>query len=237
MIVIPALNLRDGASVRPENGTRDVDAAHAADAIALARSWAGLGFSRIHITDLDAASGRGDNARLIASLLSNIEAPVQVGGDVRTLEEIDRLLQAGADRVVIGVQAIEDGRWLADAAAQFPGRVAPGVLVRDRHVVTRDRTVMARDFLSVIEDWNELPLAAVIVTVAQRHRHVRGSDLFLMEDLTDVSLNPVIAAGGITTLSELRDLEERGVSATIVGWALSARRLDARVLAEEFPQA
>jgi len=68
-----------------------------------------------------------------------------------------------------------------------------------------------RDVLSVLEDWNELPLAAVIVTVAQREQQMRGTDLFLMEDVTELSVNPVIAAGGITTLSELRDLEECGV--------------------------
>jgi len=81
-----------------------------------------------------------------------------------------------------------------------------------------------------------LPLAAVIVTVAQRDRQMRGTDLFLMEDLTELSVHPVIAAGGITTLPELRDLEDRGVSGAIVGWALTSGGLDARVLADQFSQ-
>jgi len=236
VIVIPALNLRDGSSVHPTDGVRDPESASRADAVEVGRSWTALGFERIHVTDLDAASGRGDNSALIASLLHNIDAQIQLGGDVRTLEEIDYLLQAGADRVVVGARGAEDAQWLADAAAQFPGRVAIGVLVRERHVSARDRRLMPRDVLSMVEDWNELPLAAVIVTVAQRDRHFRGSDLFLMEDLTEHSTHPIIAAGGITTQSELRDLDECGVSAAIVGWAISAGRLDARVLADEFLQ-
>ena len=224
MIVIPALNLRDGESVQ------------LADAIEVARSWAAMGFERLHVTDLDAAAGRGDNAALIISLLHSIDAAIQVGGDVHTADEVDRLLQAGADRVVVGARALEEAGWLGDVASQFPGRVAVAALVRDRHVAMRDRRTTSRDVLSMVEDWNELPLAAVIVTVAQRGRQMRGTDLFLMEDLTELSENPVIAAGGITTLSELRDLEERGVSAAIVGWALTTGGLDARVLADQFSQ-
>lgn len=222
MIVIPALNLRDGASVQ------------LADPIEVARAWTAMGISRLHVTDLDAASGRGDNAAVITSLLHGVDALVQVGGDVHTIEEVDRLLEAGADRVIVGARALEEAGWLEDVASQFPSRVAVAALVRDRRVATRDRRSMPRDVLSVVEDWNELPLGAVIVTVAQRDGHARGSDLFLMEDLTELSVNPVIAAGGITTLSELRDLEERGVSAAIVGWALTTGALDARILADEF---
>ena len=223
MIVIPALNLRDGASVQ------------LTDPIDAARAWTAIGFSRLHVTDLDAASGRGDNATIITSLLHSVDAAVQVGGDVRTIEEVDRLLQAGADRVIVGARALEAVSWLGDVALQYPGRVAVAALVRDRRVATRDRRTMPRDVLSVLEDWNELPLAAVIVTVAQRERQMRGTDLFLMEDVTELSVNPVIAAGGITTLSELRDLEECGVSAAIVGWALTTGGLDARILADQFP--
>lgn len=222
MIVIPALNLRDGASVQH------------ADPIEVATAWTAMGFSRLHVTDLDAASGRGDNSAVITSLLHSVDAVVQVGGDVHTIEEVNRLLQAGADRVIVGARALEEASWLEDVASQFPSRVAVAALVRDRRVATRDRRSMPRDVLSVVEDWNELPLGAVIVTVALRDRHTRGSDLFLMEDLTELSINPVIAAGGITTLSELRDLEERGVSAAIVGWALTTGALDARILADEF---
>lgn len=224
MIVIPALNLRDGESVQ------------LAGAIEVARSWAAMGFARLHVTDLDAAAGRGANAAVITSLLHRIDAAIQVAGDVRTMDDVDRLLQAGAERVIVGTRAIEDASWLGDVAVQFPGRVVVSALVRDRRVATPGRRTTPRDVLSMVEDWNELPLAAVIVTVAQHDRRMRGTDLFLMEDLTEMSVHPVIAAGGITTQSELRDLEERGVSAAIVGWALATGGLDARILAEQFSQ-
>lgn len=235
VIVIPAIDVRDGAGVQPAGGLRHGERLERVDALDLAVSWLTLGFNRLHVTDLDEAAGRGDNTPIIDALLHRVEAAIQVSGDVRTATEVDRHLQAGADRVVVGARAIEDLQWLADVAGQAPGRIAIATLVRDRHVVTRDRgRSLPRDILSIVEDLNELPVAAVIVTVAQRDRRVEGTDLFLMEDLTELSVHPVIAAGGITTMTELRDLDERGVSATIVGWALYTGRLDARVLADEF---
>lgn len=235
MIVIPAIDLRDGAGVQPAGGVRHGQPVERVDALDVANSFTAVGFSRLHLTDLDAAAGRGENTSVIDRVLHRVDAAIQVGGDVRSTHEIERYLNAGADRVVVGAHAIDGFHRLADAAADAPGRVAVAMLVRDRHVVTRDRgRAQPRDVLSIAEDLNELPLAAVIVTVEQRDRRIEGTDLFLMEDLTELSVHPVIAAGGITTMSELRDLEERGVSAAIVGWALDTERLDARVLADEF---
>jgi phosphoribosylformimino-5-aminoimidazole carboxamide ribotide isomerase len=235
VIVIPAIDIRDGAGVQPAGGLRRGGRLERVDPVELAMSWTALGFSRLHVTDLDDAAGRGNNTPVVDTLLHRVDAAIQVSGDVRTTTDVDRLLQAGADRVVVGARAIEDLQWLEDVASQGPGRVAVATLVRDRHVVTRDRgRALPRDILSIVEDLNELPVAAVIVTVAQRDRWVEGTDLFLMEDLTEASVHPVIAAGGITTMSELRDLDERDVSAAIVGWALYTGRLDPRVLADEF---
>ncbi len=235
MIVIPAIDVRDGAGVRPAGGLRHGERLERVDALDVALSWTAHGFSTLHVTDLDEAAGRGNNTAVVDTLLHRVEAAIQVGGDVRTTTEVDRHLQAGAERVVVGARAIEDLQWLGDVASQVPGRVSVAALVRDRRVVTRDRgRALPRDVLSIVEDLNELPLAAVIVTVAQRDRQIDGTDLFLMEDLTEVSVHPVIAAGGITTMTELRDLEERGISAAIVGWALYTGRLDPRVLADEF---
>ena len=235
MIVIPAIDVREGAGVQPAGGLRHGERLERVDALDIAQSWTALGFSSLHVTDLDAAAGRGDNTAVVDTLLHRVDAAIQVSGDVRTMTDVDRLLQAGADRVVVGARAIEDLQWLGDVASQVPGRIAVATLIRDRHVVTRDRgRALPRDILSIVEDLNELPVAAVIVTVAQRDRRIEGTDLFLMEDLTELSVHPVIAAGGITTMTELRDLEERDVSAAIVGWALYTGRLDSRVLADEF---
>lgn len=235
MIVIPAIDLRDGAGLQPAGGVRHGEAVERVDALDVANLWTALGFSRLHLTDLDAAAGRGENTPVIDKVLHRVDAAIQVGGDMRTMHEVEHYLQAGADRVVVGARGIEDPQWLGDVAGQVPGRVAVAMLVRDRRLVTRDRSrARQRDVLSITEDLNELPLAAVIVTVEQRDRRIEGTDLFLIEDLTEMSEHPVIAAGGITTMNELRDLDERGVSAAIVGWALYTGRLDARVLADEF---
>ncbi|HEY7876663.1 MAG TPA: 1-(5-phosphoribosyl)-5-[(5-phosphoribosylamino)methylideneamino] imidazole-4-carboxamide isomerase [Gemmatimonadaceae bacterium] len=235
MIVIPAVDLRDGACVQLVGGAYDQEQLRLDDPIEVARSWVRLGFQRLHVVDLDATTGHGQNAALVRGILQAVDVDIQVGGGIRTTDEIERLLHDGADRVVLGTRAIEEPEWLADVAVQFPERIVVAADVRDRRVVTRGwaRTT-PRNVLAVIEDLNELPLAALLVTAVHREGRLAGTDLFLMEDATEISTHPVIASGGITAVRELRELEERGVSAAVVGMALYMGLLDASSVVEEF---
>jgi phosphoribosylformimino-5-aminoimidazole carboxamide ribotide isomerase len=235
VIVIPAVDLRDGACVQLVGGAYDQEQLRLDDPIEVARSWVRLGFQRLHVVDLDATTGHGQNAALVRGILQAVDVDIQVGGGIRTTDEIERLLHDGADRVVLGTRAIEEPEWLADVAVQFPERIVVAADVRDRRVVTRGwaRTT-PRNVLAVIEDLNELPLAALLVTAVHREGRLAGTDLFLMEDATEISTHPVIASGGITAVRELRELEERGVSAAVVGMALYMGLLDASSVVEEF---
>lgn len=235
MIVVPAVDLRDGACVQLVGGAYEQERIRLGDPVAVARDWATRGFQRLHVVDLDATTGHGQNAALVHNILQAVEVDVQVGGGIRTASDIDRLLQDGADRVVVGTRAIEEPGWLADIAAEFPDRLVVAADVRDRRVVTRGwaRTT-ARNIFSVIEDLNELPLAALLVTAVHREGRLAGTDLFLMEDVTELSTHRVIASGGITALRELRELEDRGVSEAVVGMALYTGLLDPSSVADEF---
>ena len=235
MIVIPAVDLRDGSCVQLVGGAYDQERIRLGDPLEVARGWERLGFARLHVVDLDATTGHGDNAMLVRAILHGVDADVQVGGGIRTTDQIDRLLQDGADRVVLGTRAIEEPEWLSDVAAQFPERIVVAADVRERRVVTRGwaRTT-ARNVLGVVEDLNELPLAALLVTAVHREGLLAGTDLFLMEDVTELSVHPVIASGGIASTRELRELEDRGVAAAVVGMALYTGSLDAVSLVEEF---
>jgi phosphoribosylformimino-5-aminoimidazole carboxamide ribotide isomerase len=237
MIAIPAVDLRGGACVQLVGGSYDHERLRFDDPHGVVHGWARLGFTRLHLVDLDAATGRGSNEDLIAELLRDREANVQVGGGVRSGDAIERLLAQGADRVVVGTRAIEEPGWVDTMASLFPVELIVAADVRDRRVVTRgwERT-LARNVIDVVEELNALPLAGVMVTAVHREGQLSGTDLFLMEDVAEASEHPVYASGGITTIAELRALEDRGIAGAIIGMALYTGALDARLVAEDFAE-
>jgi phosphoribosylformimino-5-aminoimidazole carboxamide ribotide isomerase len=237
MIAIPALDVRGGACVQLVGGSYDQERLRLEDPHEVARNWARLGFQRLHLVDLDAATGRGSNEQLVTELLRDREASVQVGGGVRDADAIERLLSQGADRVVVGTRAIEDESWIARTASLFPGQIIVAADVRDRRVVTHgwERT-LSRNVLDVIGQLNALALAGVLVTAVHREGKLGGTDLELMEEVVEASNHPVLASGGITTIDDLHALEERGVASSIIGMALYTGVLDARTVAEEFTE-
>ena len=241
MIVLPAVDLRDGRCVQLVGGSYDAERVRLPDPARVARRWAEEGFRHLHVVDLDAATGRGSNARLVRDVITAFSGmaddggDVQVGGGVRDEDAVERLLAEGARRVVVGTRAIEDPSWIDDVAHRFPGEVVVAADVRDRRVVTRgwERT-LPRTVLDVVEELNALPLAGVLVTAVHREGLMQGTDLPLMEDVAELAEFPVFASGGITTLNDLRALADRGVAGAVVGMALYTGELDARRVAEEF---
>jgi len=235
MLVIPAVDLRDGKCVQLVGGEYEQERVRLDDPIEVARGWVRQGFSRLHVVDLDAATGRGTNAALVRDLLQEIEAEVQVGGGVRSVEEIEQLLAAGARRVIVGTRAIEEPAWLEDAAATFPDQLIVAADVRNRRIVTRGWSRnLSRDVLAVVEELGEHPLAGILVTAVHREGRMSGTDLFLMEDVAETAACPVIASGGIATIHELRELADRGVAGAVLGMALYTGALDPQLLVQEF---
>ena len=236
MIAIPAVDLRGGC-VQLAGGLYEGERVRPEDPLAVARSWARFGFQHLHVVDLDAATGRGSNAALVQELLFDRSLAIQVGGGVRSADAIERLLADGAAAVVIGRKAIEEPEWLSEVALAFPGELIVAADVRGRQVVTRGwgrgRTT-GPHILDLIDDLNELPLRGVMVTPLHPERHWWGTDLPLMEDVAESSASHVYAGGGISAVSDLRSLADRGVAAAIVGMPLYTGVLDARAVAEEF---
>jgi len=237
VIVIPAVDLRDGACVQLVGGAYEQERVRMDNPLEVARGWARLGFRRLHLVDLDAATERGDNADLVLEILREVDAGIQVGGGVRDIAHVDRLVMAGAERVVVGTRAIEDPGWLDEVASIFPGRIIVAADVRGRRLATHgwSRT-MAWDIASIIESLNDHDLAGVLVTAVHREGQLAGTDLFLMDEVAELSAHPVIASGGIASLYGLRELADRGVAGAVVGMALYTGALDGRTVAEEFAE-
>jgi phosphoribosylformimino-5-aminoimidazole carboxamide ribotide isomerase len=235
MIAIPAVDLRDGACVQLVGGEYTAERIRLPDPVAVALDWEAKGFQALHIVDLDAATGRGNNRRTIERLLNRTECDVQVGGGIRDRDAIEWLIDAGADRVVIGTRALEDEEWLAEMADEWPRQLVVAADVRERKIVTRGWTkITTLDIEDVLERLSQLPLAGVLVTAVHKEGLMQGADLSLMEDVAESTSLPVIASGGIATDSDLRLLADRGVSAAVLGMALYTGALDARAIAEEF---
>ena len=235
MLVIPALDIREGRCVQLVGGRRDREAARLEDPIAVARNWADLGFRWLQVVDLDAAVGRGSNAEVIREILREVEIDVQVGGGVRSEERIEALLAEGATRVIVGTRAHEDSWWLESVTSAYPSEIVVACDVRDRKVVTHGWTkTTSRLILDAVDELNRLNLAGLLVTAINMEGRMEGTDLPLMEDVAEASDAPVLASGGVGAMSDLRALADRGAFGCVVGMALYTGTLDARVVVEEF---
>lgn len=235
MLAMPALDLRDGHCVQLVGGDYDREEVRIDDPLDVARRWIAAGFSRLHVVDLDAATGRGDNAGPVRDLLRHAAVPVQLGGGLRDDEAVDAWLGEGADRVVVGTRGVEDPAWLAERATLHPGRIILAADVTGRQVVTRGWSSRTeREILDLVAELRGIPLAGLLVTAVHMEGRMEGIDLPLMEDVADAAAWPVIAAGGISSLDDLRNLEDRGVAAAVLGMALYTGVLDPRLVAEEF---
>lgn len=249
MIAMPAVDLRDGACVQLVGGSYEREAVRVADPLGAARRWRALGFSALHLVDLDAATGRGSNDAVIERLVSDARGftrspdavpsgngvTTQVGGGVRSEGRVAALLRAGATRVVAGTRALEDAQWLRDVAGAHPGRVLVAVDVRgDRPVVRGWSRALPRDLDSVLAELDDLPLAGLLVTAVHVEGQLAGPDLRLVRRVVRASLHRVIAAGGITSLDDLRALAGEGAWGAVIGMALYTGDMDAAACAAEF---
>ena len=238
MIAIPAIDLRESACVQLAADSYDKELIRIPDPVGVAIAWRQYGFHQLHVIDLDAVGGRGSNGGQIREILNATEAEVQVGGGIRTQQAVQELLEDGARRVLIGTRALEDPDWLAETTSLFPGSIVVAADVRERRVLSHGWTrTHSRLVLDLIEELNDLPLAGVMVTAVHKESTMQGTDLPLMEDISDIAEFPVYASGGLGSINHLRSLADCGVTAAIIGMALYSGGMDPRVVAEEFSEA
>lgn len=221
MMVIPAVDIREGRCVQLVGGSYDQEVISLDDPLAAAERWSLDGFKALHLVDLDAATGCGANAEIVERIIASSDSAVQVGGGIRTSEQVSRLFAAGAHRVIVGTRALEDRAWLEEIAAAHPDKIIVATDVRDRTLVTHGwQSGMDDDIDVAIAALNDLPLAGVLVTAVHREGLMQGPDVALIAHAGAVSMFPVQASGGIASAADLRALCEAGAAAAIVGMAL-----------------
>lgn len=231
----PAIDLRGGACVQLVGGDYDEERVRVPDPVAQARAFHDAGFRALHVVDLDAATGRGDNDVVIGAILDAGFGEVQVGGGVRSVERAASLIERGAARVVVGTRAVEDVGFRTEIAKAFPGRVVLALDVRGAEVLVRGWSggsgVNVFDLLAAVA---ELDLAGVLVTAVHVEGTMQGADAALMRDVVAASRVPVIASGGVGSDADLVALEAAGCAAVVIGMALYTGAVDARAVARAY---
>jgi phosphoribosylformimino-5-aminoimidazole carboxamide ribotide isomerase len=234
MIVVPAIDLRDGYCVQLLGGDYGSELLRLEDPVSIAGRWRDRGFTTLHVVDLDAATGRGSNAAVIAAICGLENVTVHAGGGVRADEEAARVLAAGASSVLVGTRAVTDPEWFAALATANPGRVSLAVDVRGGWVTTEGWLVNTGSVLAdVVAAAEELPLHQVVVTAVDVEGGLGGPDLSVVELARDATRHRLGIAGGISSRADVTALLVRGVDAAIVGTALYTGALTPEGLTEE----
>ena len=231
MLVIPAIDLKDGRCVRLVRGDMTQATVYADDPVAVARGFEAAGAEWIHVVDLDGAiRGAPVNAAPIAAVCRAVGARVQVGGGVRDRDTLERLFAAGAGRVVLGTAALEDPAFFADACARYPGAILAGIDARAGRVSvagwTRDSATDAAALAARVTDAGA---AAIVFTDIGRDGTGAGVNTAAVGALAAAVTLPVIASGGVASLADVRALRALGrpnLAAVIVGRALYTGAVD-----------
>ncbi len=235
MIAWPAVDLKGGRVVQLVGGRPGSERVSLPDPVAVARQWLERGFRVLHVVDLDAALGTGSNRREVEAILGAVAVPVQVGGGIRDDALADAYLAAGAARVIAGTRAVRDRAWLAALAHRHPRRVVVAADARNGEVLVRGWTEGAGlELIGVVRDLEPLPLAGILVTDVSREGRLAGADAALFGDVVAASSHPILAAGGIAGVEDLRRLAAAGVAGAVLGMSIYAGDMDAPAVAREF---
>jgi phosphoribosyl isomerase A len=223
-VLLPAVDVADGRAVRLRQGVAGSETAYG-DPLAAALAWQEAGAAWIHLVDLDAAFGRGSNARVLAEVVGKLDVAVELSGGIRDDATLTAALQTGCARVNLGTAALETPDWVRAAIARHGERIAVGLDVRGTRLAARGWTSEGGELFDVLARLDADGCPRYVVTDVRRDGMLQGPNLDLLRDVCAVTDRPVIASGGVSSLADLRalaDLAPLGVEGAVVGKALYA---------------
>ncbi len=232
MIIYPAIDLKNGQCVRLYKGDMNKDTIYNDNPAAQALDWARSGFSWIHVVDLDGAiSGMPANHSAVRSIIETVDIPVQLGGGIRNLSMIEKWLEEGVSRIILGTVAVNDPELVKEACDLFPNQIAVGIDARAGKVAVNgwveESDIEATELAKMFED---VGVSTIIYTDIDRDGTGEGVNIISTISLAQATSIPVIASGGVGTVDDLklvRDAHEYGVEGVIVGKALYDKTIEA----------
>jgi len=233
VLIIPAVDIKGGKCVRLRQGIKEQETIYSDDPVAMGQRWQDEGAAWLHVVDLDGAfSQRPVNEAVIRRLRRQLRIPIQLGGGVRTLETLAAYLDLGISRVILGTAVLKDPELVAQACARYPGQIAIALDARDGQLAVEGWTEdSAKDAVQVAAELVPLKPAALIYTDIQRDGMQTGPNIAATQRLAQAVPLPVIASGGVSTLTDIENLlplAADGVIGVITGRALYAGTLDFR---------
>jgi len=232
MLLIPAIDLKDGKCVRLRQGRMEDDTVFSDDPLAVAQRWVDAGARRLHLVDLNGAfAGKPVNGEVIRKIVEAFpDVPVQVGGGIRDDETIEAYVNAGVKYVILGTKAVNTPHFVADVCAEFPGHIIVGLDAKNGKVAIDGWSKLSHhDVLDMAKHFEDDGVESIIFTDISRDGMMKGVNVESTAELARNLTIPVIASGGITSLDDIRALqkvEDDGVVGTIIGRALYEGTLD-----------
>jgi phosphoribosylformimino-5-aminoimidazole carboxamide ribotide isomerase len=233
MLIIPALDIKDGHCVRLKQGKMNESTVYSEDPVAMARHWKAEGARRLHVVDLNgAAAGKPKNEAIIRAILQETGdgLPVQLGGGIRDLDTIEHYLDLGASYIIIGTAAVKNPGFLQDASTAFSGHIIVALDAKDGKVAVEGWSKMTgHDVVDLAKKFQDYGVEAVIYTDIGRDGMLSGVNVDATLKLARELRVPVIASGGLTSIEDIKALckiESEGINAVITGRAIYQGTLD-----------
>jgi phosphoribosylformimino-5-aminoimidazole carboxamide ribotide isomerase len=234
VLIIPAIDLKDGRCVRLQQGRMDSATVFSDDPVAMARHWAAQGAKRLHVVDLNGAiAGRPKNEKVIREMIKAVGAQmaIELGGGIRDLDTIESYLDAGVGFVVIGTAAVKNPGFLSDACYAFPGHIIAGLDAKEGKVAVEGWSKMTgHDVIDLAKKFEEYGVEALIYTDIGRDGMMTGVNIDATLRLAQAIKTPIIASGGLSGLEDVQAICEKlvpeGIIGTIAGRALYEGKLD-----------
>jgi phosphoribosylformimino-5-aminoimidazole carboxamide ribotide isomerase len=229
MLVIPAIDLKDGQCVRLLQGKKDAVTAYSNDPVATAKMWESYGAKLLHIVDLDGAfTGNQKNLDAIIKIRKSVKIALQVGGGIRKIGDIMKLFSAGIERIIIGTAAIEEPEFLTDSCRKYPGRILTGIDAKDGMVAIRGweeiTSLTARELAKRLEI---VGVVGIIYTDIARDGMLIGPNIEATEEIVKSVKIPVIASGGVSCIDDIKNLMKiKNLWGVITGKAIYSGALD-----------
>ena len=232
MLLIPAIDLKDGKCVRLRQGRMEDSTVFSDDPVAMAARWVEAGARRLHLVDLNGAfAGQPVNAQVIRRIAQTFpDLPIQVGGGIRDEQTVEAYLDAGVQFVIIGTKAVQEPGFVNDLCAEYPGHIIVGLDAKDGRVAVNGWSKLSKhDVIDLARIFERYGVEAIVYTDISRDGMMQGVNVDATVRLAQAIGIPVIASGGVSTLDDVRALcavEKEGIMGAIIGRALYDGAID-----------
>jgi phosphoribosylformimino-5-aminoimidazole carboxamide ribotide isomerase len=235
-LLLPAIDLRHGKVVQLVGGDPANVALERPDAEEQAAAWEEAKATWIHVVDLDAAFGERNQWSVLARLLGR-RTRIQFGGGIRSMTQVQQLLELGVERVVVGTQGVLNPAWTKELCRVFPGRIVLAIDARGRDIVVKGWTqATGQDVVSFAKSLDEIGLAAFLYTNVEREGQMRGMDRAVVTELRTALRTPLLVSGGVTTMDDLEFLRGAGVAGAVLGMSVYMGKIDLEAAIRKYPQ-